>query len=79
MSKVSVPERGVETLFGTHDDNLRFLEDTFKVRIKSQGQDLLVEGDAERSSARATPSPRATCGSPRSSSCRIPRRACATT
>ena len=47
MSKVSVPERGVETLFGTHDENLRLLEDTFKVRIKTQGQDLLVEGDEE--------------------------------
>jgi phosphate starvation-inducible PhoH-like protein len=47
MSKVSVPERGVETLFGNHDENLRLLEQAFKVRIKSQGQELLVEGDEE--------------------------------
>jgi len=47
MSKVSVPERGVETLFGTHDENLRFLEEAFKVRIKSQGHELTVEGDEE--------------------------------
>jgi len=47
MTRVSVPERGVETLFGTHDENLRFLEATFKVRIKSQGNDLLVEGEEE--------------------------------
>src|SRR5262249_18853233 len=47
MSKVSVPERGVETLFGTNDENLRFLEQAFQVRIKSQGQELLVEGDEE--------------------------------
>jgi phosphate starvation-inducible protein PhoH and related proteins len=47
MTRVSVPERGVETLFGTQDENLRFLETTFKVRIKSHGPDLVVEGDEE--------------------------------
>jgi phosphate starvation-inducible PhoH-like protein len=52
MMRVSVPERGLETLFGTHDENLRFLEDTFKVRIKSQGNELLIEGD-ERGQALA--------------------------
>ena len=45
MTRVSVPERGLETLFGNQDENLRFLEDTFKVRIKNQGSDLLIEGD----------------------------------
>jgi phosphate starvation-inducible PhoH-like protein len=50
--RVSVPERGLEALFGTHDENLRFLEDTFKVRIKSQGNELLIEGD-ERGQALA--------------------------
>ncbi|HXB54664.1 MAG TPA: PhoH family protein [Vicinamibacteria bacterium] len=45
MKTIAVPERGVEALFGTHDENLRFLEDTLKVRIKSQGSELLVEGD----------------------------------
>jgi phosphate starvation-inducible PhoH-like protein len=45
MMRVSVPERGLETLFGTHDENLRFVEDTFKVRVKSQGSELLIEGD----------------------------------
>jgi phosphate starvation-inducible PhoH-like protein len=52
MMRVSVPERGLEALFGTHDENLRFLEDTFKVRIKSQGNELLIEGD-ERGQALA--------------------------
>ncbi len=47
MTRVSVPERGLETLFGNHDENLRFLEETFKVRIKSQGQELLIEGDEQ--------------------------------
>jgi phosphate starvation-inducible protein PhoH and related proteins len=52
MMRVSVPERGLETLFGTHDENLRFLEDTFRVRIKSQGSELIIEGD-ERGQALA--------------------------
>ena len=45
MKRVSVPERGVEALFGNHDENLRFLEETQKVRIRSQPDALVVEGD----------------------------------
>jgi phosphate starvation-inducible PhoH-like protein len=45
MRRVAVPERGVEVLFGNHDENLRFLETSLKVRIKSQGSELLVEGE----------------------------------
>ncbi|PYQ22448.1 MAG: hypothetical protein DMF81_12130, partial [Acidobacteria bacterium] len=45
MRRIAVPERGAEALFGTHDENLRFLEDTLKVRIKSHGSDLIVEGE----------------------------------
>jgi phosphate starvation-inducible protein PhoH/intein/homing endonuclease len=45
MRHIAVPERGAEALFGTHDENLRFLEDTLKVRIKSHGSELLVEGE----------------------------------
>jgi phosphate starvation-inducible PhoH-like protein len=44
MKRITVPERGAETLFGTQDENLRFLEDNLKVRIKSSGGELLVEG-----------------------------------
>jgi phosphate starvation-inducible protein PhoH/intein/homing endonuclease len=44
MRRVAVPERGAEALFGTHDENLRFLEDSLKVRIKSHGSELIVEG-----------------------------------
>jgi phosphate starvation-inducible protein PhoH/intein/homing endonuclease len=51
MSRIAVPERGAEALFGTQDENLRFLEQAFKVRIKNHGQELVIEGeprDAER-------------------------------
>ena len=44
MRKISVPEDGVETLFGSYDENLRQLESTFGVRISTQGHDLIVEG-----------------------------------
>jgi phosphate starvation-inducible protein PhoH and related proteins len=47
MRRVAVPERGVEVLFGNHDENLRFLESNLKVRIKSQGNELLVEGEEQ--------------------------------
>jgi phosphate starvation-inducible PhoH-like protein len=44
MRKISVPEDGIETLFGSYDENLRQLESTFGVRISTQGHDLLVDG-----------------------------------
>ena len=45
MTRITLPERGGEALFGTHDENLRHLEETLKVRIRSQGSELIVEGD----------------------------------
>jgi phosphate starvation-inducible PhoH-like protein len=44
MRKISVPEDGIETLFGSYDENLRQLESTFGVRISTQGHDLIVDG-----------------------------------
>ena len=46
MRKVTVPEAGVTTLFGAYDDNLRQLESLLNVRIRTQGHELMVEGDA---------------------------------
>ena len=46
MRKVRVPEAGVSTLFGAYDDNLRQLESLLNVRIRTQGHELMVEGDA---------------------------------
>ena len=45
MTRVSVPERGAESLFGTNDDNLRLLEERFKVRIRGNGAELTIEGE----------------------------------
>jgi phosphate starvation-inducible PhoH-like protein len=40
-----VPEEGIETLFGSYDENLRHLETLFGLRIRTDGHELLVEGD----------------------------------
>jgi phosphate starvation-inducible PhoH-like protein len=45
MTRVSVPERGAESLFGTNDENLRLLEERFKVRIRGNGAELTIEGE----------------------------------
>ena len=45
MTRVSVPEKGVESLFGTQDENLRLLEKTFDVRIRGHGTELTIEGE----------------------------------
>ncbi|HYM23181.1 MAG TPA: PhoH family protein [Vicinamibacterales bacterium] len=46
MRKITVPEEGIETLFGSYDENLKHLEALFNVRIRTQGHDLLVEGES---------------------------------
>jgi phosphate starvation-inducible PhoH-like protein len=40
-----VPDEGVESLFGSYDENLKHLENLFGVRIRSNGHELVVEGD----------------------------------
>ena len=46
MRKISVPDEGVETLFGSYDENLKHLESLFNVRIRTHGHELIVEGEA---------------------------------
>ncbi len=45
MKKIAVPEEGLASLFGTYDENLKQLESAFGVRIRTQGNELTVEGD----------------------------------
>jgi phosphate starvation-inducible protein PhoH and related proteins len=40
-----VPDEGVESLFGSYDENLKHLESQFNVRIRTNGHELVVEGD----------------------------------
>jgi phosphate starvation-inducible protein PhoH and related proteins len=46
MRKITVPDEGAESLFGTHDENLKQLEGLFSVRIRTNGHELIVEGEA---------------------------------
>jgi len=45
IRKIAVPDEGAESLFGSYDENLKHLEGLFNVRIRTSGQELLVEGD----------------------------------
>jgi len=40
-----LPHAGLETLFGSFDDNLKSLETTFNVHFRSKGHDLVVQGE----------------------------------
>ena len=46
MKRITIPEEGIETLFGSYDENLKHLESLFNVRIRTQGHELLVDGES---------------------------------
>src|SRR5688572_12884095 len=45
MKRLMIPQEGIETLFGSYDENLKHLESVFNVRIRTQGHELLVDGN----------------------------------
>src|SRR5918911_1722965 len=45
LKKIELPPRGLETLFGVHDQNIKRLESLLDVRINARGQYLTVDGD----------------------------------
>ena len=45
MTKIAIPEQGIETLFGSYDENLKNLESLFNVQIRTDGHELLVDGE----------------------------------
>ncbi len=44
MTRITLPEEGIETLIGSYDENLKYLESLWGVRVRTQGHDLLVDG-----------------------------------
>jgi phosphate starvation-inducible protein PhoH and related proteins len=40
-----LPERGLESLFGPYDQNIKYLESLLSVRVGGRGGELIVEGD----------------------------------
>src|SRR4030095_3204939 len=47
MRRVSMPDEGIETLFGSFDENLRSLESALGVTLRTSGHDIVVEGSAD--------------------------------
>lgn len=45
MKKIELPPRGLETLFGVHDQNIKYLESLLDVRIDARGQDVSIDGN----------------------------------
>jgi phosphate starvation-inducible PhoH-like protein len=45
--RIAMPDQGVETLFGSFDENLKSLESALNVRLKTSGHDVVVEGAAD--------------------------------
>jgi phosphate starvation-inducible PhoH-like protein len=48
MTQVTLAEEGLDTLFGTHDENLRRIERTFDVSLTARGNELHIQGEPER-------------------------------
>jgi phosphate starvation-inducible PhoH-like protein len=44
VAKITLPEEGIETLFGSYDENLKYLESLWGVKVRTQGHDMMVEG-----------------------------------
>ena len=47
MTQVTLAEEGLETLFGTQDENLRRIERTFDVTLAARGNELHINGEPE--------------------------------
>ena len=45
--ELRLDDEGTQALFGNRDENLRMLEDEFKVKISSRGSEIFVQGDAQ--------------------------------
>lgn len=43
--KITLPERGLEALFGPYDQNIKYLESLLSVRVGARGGELMIEGD----------------------------------
>ncbi|PYS32901.1 MAG: hypothetical protein DMF75_10860 [Acidobacteria bacterium] len=44
MKQIELPPRGLETLFGVHDQNIKYLESLLDIQINARGHNLTVTG-----------------------------------
>ncbi|HEX5703006.1 MAG TPA: PhoH family protein [Pyrinomonadaceae bacterium] len=45
MKQIELPPRGLETLFGVHDQNIKYLESLLDVQINGRGHNVTVDGN----------------------------------
>jgi phosphate starvation-inducible PhoH-like protein len=45
MKKIALRQDDVASLYGAHDGNLKHIESLFKVEIRTQGDELIIEGE----------------------------------
>lgn len=44
MKKLVLPEKGLDVLFGSYDENIKYIETLLNVRINARGNDLILDG-----------------------------------
>jgi phosphate starvation-inducible PhoH-like protein len=47
LKKIELPPRGLNTLFGVQDQNLKYLETLLDISIGARGNELLIDGDPQ--------------------------------
>jgi len=47
LKKIELPPRGLNTLFGVQDQNLKYLETILDISIGARGNELLIDGDPQ--------------------------------
>ena len=45
LRRITMPDDGIESLYGSLDENLRSLETALGVRLKTSGSEIVIEGD----------------------------------
>src|SRR5215210_6751608 len=45
MKRIALPHEGLDMLYGAHDANLKHIESLLDVEIRTQGDELIVEGE----------------------------------
>jgi len=46
-ARVTMPDEGVETLYGPYDENLKQLEAALSVKLRTSGSDVVIEGNPD--------------------------------
>jgi phosphate starvation-inducible PhoH-like protein len=47
LKQIELPPKGLETLFGVHDQNIKYLESLLDVTVNARGHSITVDGGAE--------------------------------